>query len=675
MPGAQSYESSIINQLRITDPQLDTGLGTPIRKIISAVAGEISNYSNDVAVTNTLYSLNAVSGQELDYLVGQFGFTRQEARAARGTIRISRDNADSVMQIGYGSQFYKAASSTSPTIVFQTTAYQELAEGVLSAEISVIASVAGSSGNVPADTITYSTSYSGYITVTNDSPTTGGRDMETDEELRRRFLDTVFRNEAGTRDQYLGLALAHALVTRASLVGQETRFSEVVQVKSSEGDMIAEVSSNLWDSEVDHLIDSEYRYWVTRTDSDTMLSRGEYEVQGSGESVRFFKKMESELVGPCIVGQRLSLAHIDVSDLTVVKNDGSVAEPGADYVLDAKAGSLSFPASTSITTGDSVTCTYRYYDIYEGDFVTIEFDYLSRINRGELKSVELLIDGINPQKVSDIEYIDFSKKVTVSNQSRWLRDDLTPPVVGHVYVPLSYQPAYASTGQMNVGTSTILREDEHFRFLYDQTKKRGSSRSMDAVEILGFVQKVNDVDKLVLDDTRQPAMGDETPVNIPYYYNNVVETVQKLIDQQSVVTMDCLVHEAKRRYFGIYLTMMFSVFPRDDIKQQVVAAVIAWAKNLPFGATIQLSDIETVAANVSGVDNVRVSFERDASGKNSPFVPMEGEQILGAFGVVECARNGETAVAQFTEDFQLAQDEVFEVQFVEIYSRTQQGWN
>lgn len=673
MPSAQDYEQSIINQLAITDPSMQTGLGTPIRKIISAVATEIANYAVDATTTQTLYAINSVSGQELDYLVGQFGFTRQEARAARGTIKVSRDNGDSVLQISYGSQFYKPASATSQAIVFQTTAYQELAEGVLSAEIAVSAVTAGSSGNVPANTVTYSNAYTGYVSVTNENPTSGGRDAETDEELRSRFLKTVFRNVSGTRDQYLGLALAHSQVMRANLIGQESRYSEVVQVKASGSDFAASVSSDRFAAEVAKVLDPSYRYWVRNTDTDELLSRGEYEVSSAGDKVSFYRQDAVELVGPVVIGEALQLSHSHISDLTVVKSsDGSTAANNTDYTADLTNGTISIPDTTTINAGDSLRCSYKYYAVSQGDFVTIEFDYLSTHNRGELKSVDLFIDGLNPVQVSDIQYLDFSKAVSADNRGTWVRDDGTQPVSGHLYVPLSYQPAYASTGMVNVGTSTILEEGEHFRMLYDVTKKSGSSRGVDAVELLGSVKSVSGGQKFVFDDTSQPNLNDETPMNVPYYYNDVVETVQELIDAQSVVTMDSLVHEARRRYFGIYLTLMYSTFPRDDVKSAVVSAVMSWAKNLPFGAPIQMSDIETVAANVAGVDNVRVSNAADAGTSKIPFASSSD---VYAYGVVECERDGETFVEQHTQDFKLSQNEVFEVQFVEIYSRTAQDWS
>ena len=67
---AVDYERSIISALSVSDPSMDTSLGSPIRKIISAVAVQLADYRVDANTTNTLYAIDAVSGAELDYLVG-----------------------------------------------------------------------------------------------------------------------------------------------------------------------------------------------------------------------------------------------------------------------------------------------------------------------------------------------------------------------------------------------------------------------------------------------------------------------------------------------------------------------------------------------------------------------------------------------------------------------------
>lgn len=221
---------------------------------------------------------------------------------------------------------------------------------------------------------------------------------------------------------------------------------------------------------------------------------------------------------------------------------------------------------------------------------------------------------------------------------------------------------------INVGADIILQEGKQFRMLYDSgyANRDGSSRAMDAVELMGTYS--GDKNSFVPAGTNI-SLTNETPLNIPFVYNTVPSEVQKLVGKQSVVTANTLVHEVRRRRYGVHLTLMFSVYTRDAIKASVEKAVIDWANSLPFGQTIQFSDIETVAANVAGVDNVRVSTQADAAGKVA-----DGSGTFGAYGIVEYERDGKTQKAQYTTDFRQKGNECFYVQYVHFYSRTQQGW-
>ena len=665
---AQSYENSLINALAVADPQMNTALGTPVRKIITAVAQEMSEYDVDPSTTTTLYSIDSVSGAELDYLVGQFGFTRQEARAARGSVTLRRDNGDSLLQIPYGSQFFRQSTATNPSVTFQTTAYQELSEGVLSAEIAIVATVAGDVGNVPANTITYTTTQVGYMSVTNVQPTTGGRDAETDDQLRRRFLLTVFRNVSGTSDQMLGLALAHEDVNKANLVTQESRYTEIVQA-TKDGDVVtATVSDGQWDLDVTKPLDVARRYWVKIPEGGELLSHGDYDVSPSGKIITFHTRVANDVVGPIVIDTELQLSHGDIVDCTVIDNStGTVAAPSS-YSLDKETGKVQILA----TIGDGVTYTfdYSYNFIGDGDFISVECDYLSKHNRGGIKTVDLYIDALSGDKVSDIQYVDFSKLITADNRENWVRDDGTLPTAGHIFVPLSYQPLYRSTGYVNMGTSIVLYEDKHFRMIYDNTGSAGSCRGMDAVEVLATV---NGQQLRFDNDPSAPEIHDDTPINIPYYKDGPVEKVQQLIEQQRVVTMDVQVHEAKHRYFVFYLTLMYTTFPRSTVIEMVRNNLMSWAELRQFGTTVQFSDIETIAANTSGVDNVRVATEADANGALADYSSITGLKP-GAYGIIELHRDGETYKAQYTSDFRMAQNEVLELVDVVVYSRTQQRW-
>lgn len=662
MASIQQHEERIINRLAATDPQLNTALGTPVRKLIEAVASELATYDDEVVATQTLYNLEAVSGNELDYLVSQFGFTRQEARAARGTVRLYRDNGDSVLAVAHGSQFYKPATTTSPAVMFQTTAYQELGVGVLSADIPVVCTVTGASGNVAADTVTRSAGFSSYVYVNNDTPMTGGRDAETDKELRERFLLTVFRNEASTADQYLGLSLAHVDVRRARLLGQATRYSEVVQAYMEGNQLKAALEPERFAADVKELVDTDYRYWLTVSDTEAQVPRGSYSVSSDGSSVTFFLAQSVQVAGPVVLGGSLQLdhRHVTVTTVTDVVTD-AVLTPGTDYTIDSDKGTVTFPPSSSAGIGDSVRVEYTHPPYDTGTFFRVEFDYLSTHNRGTVKSVDLFIDGRDPSRVDDVQYLDFSKVISTRNVSRWQRDDGTSPVVGHLYVPLSFQPMVTDTGSINVGVSTILTEGKHYRPLWDVTNDGASSRGMDAIELLGAI----DGDRFRFTNDTNLALADICPMNVPYYHNACVQSVQSLIDQQSVLTSDSWVHEGKRRYFGIYLTLMFSTFPRQSVLDAVEKAVIDFINSLPFGTVLQVSDIETVAANISGVDNVRLAKASD----------VDGDSDAENYGIWEYQRDGETPIAKSQmHDIWLSDNEIAVPQYVKFYAHSQRTW-
>lgn len=654
MPTSQEHERSIINALAITDPSMDTGLGTPIRKVISAVANEMAAYDVDTNTTTSLYSIESVSGTELDYLVGLFGFTRQAAKRATGTVRIKRDNGDSVLQIAYGTQFMKPATAMSPAITFQTTAYQELAEGVLSAEIAVVATVNGLVGNVPANTITYANSFGGYFKVTNENPTVGGRDAESDENLRARFLATVFRNMAGTKDQYAGLAYAHEDVNRVNIIGRESRYSEVVMVGSG---YTAHATASKIDMDVEFFIDLSKRLWVKDTDSDTVIDGGYISVDQTQSPfvITFLGKEVSETV-LFATNVAVQLSYLPIVEVDSVVVGGSTLVEDTDYTVDYDAGTITFSISSSPVNIASIV--YKQSPVSVGQYVTIEFDYISKHNRGGNNDVDIFVDCRYPQLASDIQFLDITNTVTSATAANWLLGDNTLPIEGSVFIALSHQPVLSSTGAVNVGVSQTLYEGTHYALMYDNTKKAGSNIAADAILFTGWT--VGDGVMTYGSGATEISIPDGTAFSIPYYYNSDVDSVQTLISEQSVMTMDTVVHEAKRRYFDVNLAVMYSAKNRSDVNNSIESAVRAWATGLPFGAIVQFSDIETVVANVAGVDNVRVAKSTDGTD----------------YGIVEYARDGVTLVSQvpYTDDFGLAQDEVFELNSLNIINKSQQNW-
>ena len=664
---AVDYERSIISALSVSDPSMDTSLGSPIRKIISAVAVQLADYRVDANTTNTLYAIDAVSGAELDYLVGQFGFTRQEATVARGVIHIHRDNSDSVMSIPYGTQVIKPATASSPAIVFQTTAYQELAEGIKNADIAIVATVEGKAGNVPAQTITYSTPYGGYIEISNPEPTTGGRDAETDADLRTRFLNTVFRNESGTRDQLSGLAFAHKDVSRVNVIGQDSRYSEIVQVQndSTAHKLYVTPSSDAYQIDVASVIDLDDRLWLRRSDDGSLINSGQYNADSSVPFRAYFSgDTVEESFAPISGAATIALTKLPVEYNSVERieaNTGgitTVLTPTTDYAVDYDSNDVTFTSHAALS--DSiVTVKYRQVPVSVGDFVTIEFDYSSKHNRGGLKTVDVYTDAESPQKVNDVQYLDFDKKIanTASSQyykGKWVRKDGSLPSVGHPILLLSHQPLISSVGSINVGTSMILTEDTHFFILRDVTGTAGSVYGIDAIELNGTISN-----NLFTFTGTSISLSDNTPMNVPYNYNSDIEAIQEVISAQSVITMDNLVHAAKKRRFEFNLAVIYSSRPTGNVRNAIESTLSAWVGSLPFGHTVQFSDIETVVANVSGVDNVRVATSSDGA----------------VYGLVEYEEDG-TLVSGGTKtsDFRLAQNEILSLFRLNIIDKTQQNW-
>ena len=223
-------------QLRVLDPDISADPLTPERKIIDTVAEVLAGVSIDQYVLNYQFDIDAKAGADLDNFVALFGFARQSGRAATGTATFSR-NVAAVTDIAIpaGTQVMRPATSVSSAVIFQTTVPATLFTGTTEIDIPIACTVSGAIGNVPANTITTlgTTGTIDLSSVNNSVATTGGSNDETDAELRIRFKNTIFRNIAGTKDQFLAIAIASEFTNKANVVGAISRFIEYIQINSA----------------------------------------------------------------------------------------------------------------------------------------------------------------------------------------------------------------------------------------------------------------------------------------------------------------------------------------------------------------------------------------------------------------------------------------------------------
>lgn len=234
MPSVEEVAGKIRATLRLTDPDLDTSIGTPVRKIIDAVAEAISEASTDAYLVSYQYDIDSKSGAELDDFVRLFGFSRLPARRATGLVTFERSTpATQPITIPANTQLI---TDSLPQVIIATVTPAVFAIGTELVTVPAQAVTAGSQGNIEAHSVGRSlTSVQGISTFTNPQAFTGGADAETDEALRARFKRTVFRSMAGTESMYLATALEHPNVTQANVVGAMKRHREQIQIASGTG--------------------------------------------------------------------------------------------------------------------------------------------------------------------------------------------------------------------------------------------------------------------------------------------------------------------------------------------------------------------------------------------------------------------------------------------------------
>lgn len=227
--------SDIVAQMRaalaLTEPDLDTTVGTTTRKILDVVGEVVAEAYIDRYLLSYQYDIDAKSGSDLDDFVQLFGFSRLAAKRATGSISFERSAAaERETLIPAGTQV--TTDDASP-IYFMTLIPALMERSDLTVTVPAQAVLGGVRGNVGANTISRAvTPVDGVGTFTNPVAFTGGTEAESDDQLRTRFKRTVFRSMAGTEQMFLGTALEDPDVTQANVIGAAKRRREQVQIVS-----------------------------------------------------------------------------------------------------------------------------------------------------------------------------------------------------------------------------------------------------------------------------------------------------------------------------------------------------------------------------------------------------------------------------------------------------------
>lgn len=233
MASQADIAASIIAQLKITDPELDTSIGTTTRKIIDAQAEQIAEQTVDTQLLTYQYDIDSKTEGDLDNFVQLFGLARMPAVRAIGTVTFTRTTGgeQNFIMIPVSTEIDSADGTASVL----TLTVGVLEPGELTVTVPVQAINAGPDGNVAAGTLTLiATPQDGLGAVTNTAALTGGANQETDDQLRQRWKNTVFRSMAGTEQMYLGVALNDPDCTAANVVSANKVRREQVQISGGE---------------------------------------------------------------------------------------------------------------------------------------------------------------------------------------------------------------------------------------------------------------------------------------------------------------------------------------------------------------------------------------------------------------------------------------------------------
>lgn len=620
----QELALQMIAQLRLLDPSVSAEVGTPERKILDTVAQSLADSQIDLLALQNALDLDSKFGAALDRFLALFGFGRQRATFATGFVTFSRQvAATDDIRVPAGTQVAapaiadttNALSTDTSESVFTTTFDVILPAGELSVVAPIRANVAGAHANVAAGRVTtFKTVPVGITAVTNDNPISGGKDLETDDEYKTRFKNTVFRNLAGTQDQYLALGIATAFSTKANVVGPISRYREYIQVPpvddaasyDVDGDAIAEAGNGNAGEFTSALSTIPFSKYIWDS-VPVFVSNGE--------------------IGPLSVFYRQDVDF----EMNLTVPDRNRGDTYRFYTADFPIGlNPNIDSETAFQPNVTFLNVYTGVDdtiqmIRPGDVVLFEHSYMSTASRNDVgnhitNAVDLFIDGGNDTLASTITVTPRSTAMFVDNvSSKYHYDNYRRkgepehrPVVGHILQPLFWQPIVELPDQIKIGVNLYFK-GVHYWTVDDVSEFAGTVRARSGIEWNTDLpgKSPDDDDEgpytgpIITSYSAGTSMGIEN-----YIYDRNIVDLQSALEANKQVTTDVLAHKARLRYFKLDITVMYTPgISIADTNFAIQEAVQRYLSGLYFGSTVQLSDLLQVVHNVAGVDNVRWSSD------------------------------------------------------------------
>lgn len=637
---------TILSQLRISDPSVSAEIGTPERDFIEAVAEIIASAQVDFSVLDSQHDIDTMTGGRLDSYLSLFGFQRQQPLAAAGTVTFFRNSvASDDIVIPVGTPVLATASDPSfPDVTFNTTLTVTLPVGALEVDAPVQSALPGTIGNVAANSVSGFAGLKTIIGITgirNDAAMSGGTDAEDDDAYRIRFKNTIFRNMAGTQDQFLALAVSQPQVSKATVIGPISRYLEYVQVPALT-DAAAGGTANTSSGDDKNYDPGGTNFPNKSTTAPSLIPYSKYTYNAQfylSDGTNFFKPEVDYVFNRKAIDPANGTAGHRHFNATAVTNH----QPNVT-ILDPTTPGLTHSAVALLE--HSYISRNSRNDISSGVLNAIDIFTNGQFSR-TVKSAEVMppTTGFTLQSTNDQTWTyQHPSATTVINFRRFINDKAA--AVGNKVMPLFWQPVLTVPGKLSIphsnGTTYVLYGARFFSGseyyyddpngtytgaqvsagyprianyigVYESNGYRGTIRARSGIEFRASVNVrkiVEDGTTESFDATANGFVGSQFVGTMKYTYDSNPGAIQAIIDKNKQITTDVLVHRANDRYFHLNLTVMYVPgATKSVIDASIAVAISSYFENQYFGATIQLSDLLQVVHNTPGVDNVRWTYD------------------------------------------------------------------
>jgi uncharacterized phage protein gp47/JayE len=492
MPSQPEIASQMVSALGVTIPDLDTSIGTPTRKILDAVAEVVAEAYVDQFFLGYNYDITSLSGSSLDDFVNLFGMTRLTARRATGVVTFAAPAAATqATSVPAGTA---VSTYDSPPVTFVTLITGVMPIGAISIDIPIIAQVGGSNGNVPPNSIAgFSTPLSGFSTLANTTATTGGADAESDDALRNRFENTVFRNMAGTEQMFLGTAQENPATVMANVIGAAKTHLEQIQITGGTGQSTIQAAKyiypmnyvfgpsiadqSLLNPNIHYTFNANtYALAAPGTAPQTALTAATLTTGGTIPSgrTRFYRIAYATAAGTTPAGAEVAAAATTTAASSVRLTFPTPVPIQAQWIYvygsnttntetllaivaasittwtdtTGATGTQAYPTtntagySPTITSIDAVNCPDGVYDF--------QFQYVPMASRndpvnGVTNKIDIYVQGADDQSATDTVIWSTGQVFNSNagdplNYTSYAHPDLTRPTPGNYFLPLTFQP-------------------------------------------------------------------------------------------------------------------------------------------------------------------------------------------------------------------------------------------